>query len=137
MTTSARTLALLLSLLGVSCANQIPRKITIRNDSGHRVQVNWISPDNGQPSLISDPDVLTGSDFVVDSFVSHKFEVKELPSKKTGECETYGKCKVDYFIVNDNKEQCECTSIPTNAVHVDVDNDDVILWWTCSKIMPS
>jgi hypothetical protein len=125
MTTSAKILAILaLSLLGVSCANQIPRKITIRNQSGRRVEVNWINPDNGQAALMSDPDVLTGTDFVLDSFVSHKFQVKEIPSKNTGECETQGECKVDHFIVNDNEQQCECcTGIPSDTVHVDFDFD--------------
>lgn len=91
----------------VLSATKVERSLTIQNDSGHRVALNWIHPDTKETSLISDPDILTGADFVVDSFVSHEFEVRELPARKTGECETPGNCKVVFFTVNDNAEQRE------------------------------
>lgn len=105
--TVLRALFVLFSFREASSATKVERSLTIQNNSGHRVALNWIHPDTGEASLISDPDILTGADFVVDSFVSHKFEVRELPARKTGECETPENCKVVFFTVNDNAEQRE------------------------------
>ena len=40
--------------------------------------------------------------------MSHSFLVREMPGKKTGECEgSEGECRVDYFSVNENHDQGE------------------------------
>ena len=40
--------------------------------------------------------------------MTHSFLVRELPGKKTGECEgSEGECRVDYFSVNENHDQGE------------------------------
>ena len=106
ITSALRTLLVLLFLKIVSSV-QIPRPITIRNESGRRASVSWVSPDDGSLHLMSTPDIVSGADFDLKSFVTHKFEVKELPSKSTGECLTPGKCRVEYFIVSDNLDQGE------------------------------
>jgi hypothetical protein len=58
--------------------------------------------------LQSTPDVLAGASFALNSFVSHSFQVRELPGKKSGVCEgDGGTCRVDYFSVNENHDQGE------------------------------
>ena len=40
--------------------------------------------------------------------MTHSFLVREMPGKKTGECEgSEGECRVDYFTVNENHDQGE------------------------------
>ena len=44
--------------------------------------------------------------------MSHSFLVREMPGKKTGECEgSEGECRVDYFSVNENHDQGEFYSL--------------------------
>ena len=114
-----RTNKLLLGFLlfldvGIGRAAASPdRAIMIQNSSGSRVEVNWMNPDNGDRVCMSDPDILTGSDFKLDSYVSHEFEVKELPNKKTGICfnadttdaDGYPRCRAVFFTVNEHEEQ--------------------------------
>jgi len=113
-----RTLLVLLFLKIVSSV-QIPRPITIRNECGRRASVSWVSPDDGSLHLMSTPDIVSGADFDLKSFVTHKFEVKELPSKSTGECVTPGKCRVEYFIVSDNLDQVLTINKNFKIIHED------------------
>ena len=39
------------------------------------------------------------------SYIGHEFEIREMPSKKTGECRIPGDCKTGYFQVNDQEGQ--------------------------------
>ena len=58
--------------------------------------------------LQSTPDIMAGASFALNSFVTHSFQVRELPGKKSGVCEgTEGECRVDYFTVNENTDQGE------------------------------
>ncbi len=55
--------------------------------------------------LQSDPFVFNGAAFNLNSFVTHEFEVREIPGK-SGKC--LGKdetCRVGYFTVNENSDQ--------------------------------
>ncbi len=84
------------------------RSITIVNESGRRVEINWINPEDGKLELQSDPDVLHGATFDLNSFVGHDFEVRELAVRKTGVCAGEGQtCRVDHFTVNSNQDQGE------------------------------
>ena len=84
------------------------RSITIVNESGRRVEINWINPEDGKLALQSDPDVLHGATFDLNSFVGHDFEVRELAVRKTGVCAGEGQtCRVDHFTVNSNQDQGE------------------------------
>ena len=84
------------------------RSITIVNESGRRVEINWINPEDGELELQSDPDVLHGATFDLNSFVGHDFEVRELAVRKTGVCAGEGQtCRVDHFTVNSNQDQGE------------------------------
>jgi hypothetical protein len=89
-------------------AADVPRTITIMNESGRRVEIYWISPDDGELVLQSDPEIPDGTSLELNSFVGHSFEVRELPGKKSGVCDGEGQtCRVDYFTVNPNNDQSE------------------------------
>ena len=105
------TLTLLL-FLRASTESPDARSIQILNESGRRVDVSWIHPETEELVLQSTPDVLAGASFSLNSFVSHSFLVREMPGKKTGECEgSEGECRVDYFSVNENHDQGEFYSL--------------------------
>mmetsp|Transcript_17881 Transcript_17881/g.35944 ORF Transcript_17881/g.35944 Transcript_17881/m.35944 type:complete len:454 (+) Transcript_17881:136-1497(+) len=96
----------LLLFLRASTESPDARSIQILNESGRRVDVSWIHPQTEELVLQSTPDVLAGASFSLNSFVSHSFLVREMPGKKTGECEgSEGECRVDYFSVNENHDQ--------------------------------
>jgi hypothetical protein len=99
---------LLFSIVNVIFATtkQPNRSITIQNDAKARVELSWIDPSTGDRIVMSDPYIIPGSDFTLNSFVSHSFEVKELPNTKTGLC--FGEnstCQVSFFTVNDHESQ--------------------------------
>ena len=95
----------------------VSRTISIMNESGRRVAIYWMNPDDDELMLQSDPDILHGASFDLNSYVGHQFEVRELPKKRTNECGgSSGKggredkvCGVDYFTVSDNHDQGEST----------------------------
>jgi hypothetical protein len=93
------------------------RSISIMNESGRRVEVHWINPDNGSMVLQSTPDILNGASMSLNSFVGHNFEVRELPAKKTGVCggedET---CRVDHFTVKATQDQGESSPPLSSAL---------------------
>ena len=100
------SIMLLLQLTSVVLAANVERQITIMNESGRRVEIHWIHPDTGELVLQSTPDILNGASMNLNSYVSHTFEVRELPGKKTGVCEgEEQQCRVDYFTVNSNDDQ--------------------------------
>mmetsp|Transcript_17882 Transcript_17882/g.35948 ORF Transcript_17882/g.35948 Transcript_17882/m.35948 type:complete len:131 (+) Transcript_17882:136-528(+) len=102
----------LLLFLRASTESPDARSIQILNESGRRVDVSWIHPQTEELVLQSTPDVLAGASFSLNSFVSHSFLVREMPGKKTGECEgSEGECRVDYFSVNENHDQGEFYSL--------------------------
>lgn len=114
MMTLLRFLTTLTALLGntvvVVLASDSPdaRNIQILNESGRRVDVHWIHPQTQEMVLQSTPDIMAGASFALNSFVTHSFQVRELPGKKSGVCEgTEGECRVDYFTVNENTDQGE------------------------------
>lgn len=107
------TLLLLLAataslLLTRTNAADTARSIQIMNESTRRVEVHWVHPDTGEMVLQSTPDILHGASFALNSYVSHTFQVRELPAKKTGVCAGEGKvCRIDHFTVNSNQDQGE------------------------------
>lgn len=121
---SASLLALLFTKAwsGVSGRSD-SRHISILNHSGRRVQILWIHPDTKEGVLMSDPHVANGADFPLDSFVGHTFEARELPSKKTGECQSSddgpGVCRRALFTVSENDEQVANITTTFEVVFVD------------------
>ena len=114
MMTLLRLLTTLTVLLGttttIANASDSPdaRSIQILNESGRRVDIHWIHPQTQEMVLQSTPDIMAGASFALNSFVTHSFQVRELPGKKSGVCEgTEGECRVDYFTVNENTDQGE------------------------------
>eukprot|EP00584_Thalassiosira_punctigera_P007889 CAMPEP_0172535056 /NCGR_PEP_ID=MMETSP1067-20121228/7220_1 /TAXON_ID=265564 ORGANISM="Thalassiosira punctigera, Strain Tpunct2005C2" /NCGR_SAMPLE_ID=MMETSP1067 /ASSEMBLY_ACC=CAM_ASM_000444 /LENGTH=477 /DNA_ID=CAMNT_0013319949 /DNA_START=14 /DNA_END=1447 /DNA_ORIENTATION=+ len=96
------------------------RSIQIMNESSRRVEVHWIHPDTGELVLQSTPDILHGASFALNSFVGHAFEVRELPTKKTGVCGGEEEaCRVDYFTVNKNQDQVIMIKDGVEVEHTD------------------
>eukprot|EP00985_Skeletonema_marinoi_P016040 scaffold8508_cov161-Skeletonema_marinoi.AAC.4 len=104
-------LLLILNLLPHICTSEeTARHIKILNQSGRRISISWIHPSSGARTIQhSTPDVLNGASLALDSFVTHTFEILELPSKRTKMCidgkEEEGACRKDYFTVNDRQNQ--------------------------------
>ena len=56
---------------------------------------------------MSDPDVLNGASFQLNSFIGHEFELREKPSAKSGACKGENQiCRTNYLAVTENSEQC-------------------------------
>jgi hypothetical protein len=99
--------AVLLLLLGaIDAKDPKSRSIRIQNESGHKLEVYWVHPQTKEKSLQSDPHVLNGATFNLNSFITHHFEVRELPGTKTGVCGGENQsCRLGYFTVNKNEDQ--------------------------------
>ncbi|VEU36895.1 unnamed protein product [Pseudo-nitzschia multistriata] len=55
---------------------------------------------------MSEPDIMNGADFSLNSFVSHEFELREKPSPSTGVCKSEDKtCSSAFFAVSENADQ--------------------------------
>ncbi len=105
------SLIILLTSPLVQAADDDSQFILIKNESGRRVEIYWIDPDDGEAVMQSDPEILDGTSLDLNSFVGHNFEVRELPAKKTGVCGGEDDtCRVDYFTVNPNNDQGEISS---------------------------
>jgi len=84
----------------------VNRHIKIINNAGTKIEVYWIHPQTRQTSLMSDPVVVNGAEFPLDSFVGHEFELREVPDS-SGECsksETK-QCRQAFFAVSENDDQ--------------------------------
>jgi hypothetical protein len=76
------------------------------NESGARVELHWLDGKTKAPSLLSNPYIYDGAPFQLNTFVGHEFEVREVPSDKTGVCSDET-CKVARFVINENEDQGE------------------------------
>jgi len=95
-----------------TCAGQIARDITMYNESGSRIEINWVNPDDGTRVLQTSPYLYAGATHNLNSYASHRFEVKELPSSTTHKCRNGAEgpsnpdlCGVAFFTVNDRHDQ--------------------------------
>lgn len=61
-------------------------------------------PDTHELVLQSNPDIQNGSMMILNSFVGHMFQIRELPSAKTGACEDEV-CLIGFMTVTSHKEQ--------------------------------
>jgi hypothetical protein len=78
------------------------------NESGSRVEIYWIHPQTREATLMSSPNVMNGATFPLNSFVGHEFEVRELPSVKSGVCSSEDQtCRSNFFTVSENADQSE------------------------------
>lgn len=63
--------------------------------------------------LQSKPDLLNGADLNLNSYVSHTFQVKEMPGKISQKCTGENEeCMVGTFTVNSHENQGKVTSKP-------------------------
>jgi pyrimidine deaminase RibD-like protein len=103
-------IALLLSTVVAASAQATNRAtsrgIKIVNESGSKVELYWLHPQTGEGSRMSDPSILHGTSFPLDSFVGHEFEVRELPLISTGVCKSDDQtCRTGIFAVSGNDDQ--------------------------------
>ena len=55
---------------------------------------------------MTNPNIANGGDFALNSFIGHEFEVRELPSTRTGNCESEDQtCRNGFFVVSGNDDQ--------------------------------
>ena len=90
--------------------NPQSRDIRIINEAGFKVEIFWINRwKNDELVLNSEDGIFHGAESQINSYVTHEFEVHEVPNKKLGRCKGPGNtCRKGYFQVNENDEQCRC-----------------------------
>lgn len=106
--TVAFVASMLVSLVaaGPPTTKNTSRGIKIVNYSGSKVELYWVHPDTREGSLMSDPNIVNGADFALNSFIGHEFEVRELPSSRTGMCKSEDQtCRNGFFAVSENEDQ--------------------------------
>mmetsp|Transcript_24881 Transcript_24881/g.58769 ORF Transcript_24881/g.58769 Transcript_24881/m.58769 type:complete len:469 (-) Transcript_24881:284-1690(-) len=100
------TLFVLLFLTTKTMAKNIDRAVKIINNSGSRVELYWIHPETREVALMTEPHILNGADFALNSYVGHMFELREVPSKSTGVCKSEDQtCRNGFFYVSENEDQ--------------------------------
>jgi hypothetical protein len=83
------------------------RGIQIINESGSVVvEIFWVNPQTKEQVLMSDPHILPGTEFKLDSYVGHEFAVREKASGVNKECKNEDKvCRQVLFKVSENDSQ--------------------------------
>lgn len=83
------------------------RDILVINEAGVAAEVHWIDSSSRNTVLLSDNGgIRDGGQIPLNSFVGHEFEVREMPSPQTGECDNEDKvCRTAHFIVSDSEDQ--------------------------------
>jgi hypothetical protein len=111
---------LLVLAMAAAASRNTERKISVQNESGGKVSVSWINPDNGSHVLMSTPDVMPGADFPLNSFVGHSFGVEELPGAD-GLCHKApdAACRSSAFVVSENDQQFVRVTPALETVFVD------------------
>ena len=75
----------------------------------------------GDLVLQSKPDLLNGADLNLNSYVSHTFQVREMPGKISGVCSGEDHvCRVGRFTVNSHENQGECVVLFCLFIYFDV-----------------
>jgi len=105
-------IAVVVCFLIASCSGDQKRDITMYNESGSRIEINWVNPDTQDRVLQTTPFLFAGATHNLNSYATHRFEVKELPSTKTKKCKNGPEgplnpdlCGVAFFVVNENFDQ--------------------------------
>jgi len=110
----------LLALVFNDAMDDYRRSIEIINDTGRRFEVFWVSVDTGEllPQLAKP--VASGASAGLSSFVLHTFELREVPSTKTGECSGDGNiCHSVRFTLNENQNQAVLVGKDWTLEHTD------------------
>lgn len=64
----------------------VNRHIKFVNDAGSNIEIFWVHPYTRETMLMSNPTVMVGAEFPLDSSVGHQFEIREVPDGPNGEC---------------------------------------------------
>jgi len=81
------------------------RDIMIKNLSGGTIDMFWINPETRELTASNfDGGLVYGGESGLNSYIGHSFEVREIPSKRTGKCKMTI-CRKAYLTVNANEEQ--------------------------------
>lgn len=98
-----RFLALILAASHCGAAVDRSRAVDISNESGHKLQVYWLS-ETGE--AVRYADVMNGDKAIINSFVNHTFMLRDESSSCDNEDEN---CHVNYITVSDeHKRQRKC-----------------------------
>lgn len=100
-----RVCLLLILLVSCDAAKDTTRHIQLINNAGFKIEVYWINRwKNDELVLNTEEGVLNGASTGINSYVSHEFQLVEVPSKKTGKCQEE-ECQTATFQVNANDGQ--------------------------------
>jgi hypothetical protein len=93
----------------IHAVNPQARDIRIINEAGFKVEIFWINRwKNDELVLNSEDGIFHGAESNINSYITHEFEVHEVPNKKLGKCKgPDDTCRKGYFQVNENDEQCK------------------------------
>ena len=93
-------------VLGSVVATKV--KLSFRNQSDDYLSFHWIHPKTGETSPIK-TDAIPHSAFSLNSFLSHKFEVRQEIDPETGDCGSGDdeECKIAHFQVTEAPVQSE------------------------------
>lgn len=90
------------------------RNVLVFNKSGRRVDIFWINravePNEFRSNSENGEGYPYGASQGINSYIGHEFEIREMPSKKTGQCQIPNDCKKGYFKVNDQEGQSKYNS---------------------------
>lgn len=79
-----------------------------------------MDPTTGERVPQTTPYLYNGAEFNLNSFVSHVFEVREVPSAQTGVCKGADQqCHMQTFVVNENEDQVVYVRPGINLSHTD------------------
>jgi hypothetical protein len=95
-------------LFWYTLANQAKVTIKVRNDSGHKVTLNWLDPKTKETVKMSDMEPDPQHQFAMNSFMHHRFQIWQTPDAETGNCgddNSEETCKTSYFQVTEPEEQ--------------------------------
>jgi len=99
------------------------RNVLLINKSGRRVDLFWINrfvdPIQFQSNSDNGEGYPYGASQGINSYIGHEFEIREMPSKKTGQCQIPNDCKKGYFQVNDQEGQKITIDKNFNVIHED------------------
>lgn len=92
--------------------------VKLRNDSGEILAVHWVHPTTQEATLMTN-NVQPNQTYTLQSFLSHKFQIRQIPDADSGLCNSGGSggggaaeeetgeqtCRVNYFQVTERREQ--------------------------------
>jgi hypothetical protein len=86
--------------------NPLSRSVSVNNKAAAKIDIFWIHPHTQElaPSNTNGEGIVFGATSGVLSYVSHQFEVQEIPHPKTGKCK-YAVCRKAYFTCSTQENQ--------------------------------